>query len=138
MLERRRPFSLLVFVSFEILLSLPLALTLGQHARFGFFLVLCLLYVSLITSTTGTPSGDWSLSLAITAQLLKALDMFVLHRAEATFRRNDALHIDPATLSFGKKLAWASELIHTPRGVNWNWEIPYICYVGTESRRFVL
>lgn len=138
MLERRQPFSLPVFISFEILLSLPLALPLGQHARFGFFLVLCLLYLNLITSTTGNPSGDWALGLAITPQLFKALDTFVLHRAEAVFRRNDALNVDPTNLPFGKKLAWASELIHTPRGVNWNWENPYICYVGTESRRFVL
>jgi hypothetical protein len=138
MLEQRRHFSLSAFISFEILLSLPLALPLGQHARFGFFLVLGLLYLNLITSTTGTPSGDWALGLAITPQLVKALDMFILHRAEAVFRRNEALHVDPATLPFYKKLAWASELIHTPRGVNWNWEIPFICYVGTESRRFVL
>jgi hypothetical protein len=134
----RQPFPLAAFVAFELLLSIPLALSLSQLTRLGFFLVLSLLYFNIITSTTGTPSGDWSLGLAITPQLLKALDMFVLNRAEAEFRRNDALNADPAALSFWKKLGWASELIHTPRGVGWNWEIPYVCYVDTESRRFVL
>lgn len=136
--DERQPFPVAAFVAFELLLSIPLALPLGQPPRLGFFLMLSLLYFNIITSTTGTPSGDWSLGLAITPQLLKALDMFVLNRAEAVFRRNDALDADPAALSFWKKLGWASELIHTPRGVGWNWEIPYVCYVDTESRRFVL
>lgn len=134
----RQPFPLAVFVAFEFLLSIPLALPLGQPARLGFFLVLCLLYFNIITSTTGTPSGDWSLGLAITPQLLKALDTYVFNRAEEVFRRNDALDADPAAFSFWKKLGWATELIHTPRGVGWNWEIPYVSYVDSESRRFVL
>jgi len=136
MRDQRPSISSPAFIMFEVLLSLPLALTLGRHARLGFFLVLCVLYWNIITSTTGTPVGDWSVGLSITPQLLKALDMFLLHQAETDFRRNDIL-VDPATMTFGRKLAWATELIHTPRGVNWNWEIPYICYVGTESRRFV-
>lgn len=137
-MDQRQPLPIWAFLSFEILLSLPLTLNQGQRTRFAIFLVLCLLYHTIITATTGTPSGDWSLGLAITPQLLKALDVFVLNRAEDCFRRRDALHTDPASLGFFKKLVWATELMHTPRGVNWNWEVPYICYIGTQSRRLVL
>ncbi|KAI9879021.1 MAG: hypothetical protein M1830_009820 [Pleopsidium flavum] len=134
-----RPLSIPVLLLFEALLFIPLLFspfTLRGHL---FFPVLLALYIHLVTSTTGSPATDWSLVLAITPQLFKASDVLLLTDAERDLRWTGHEDENPADYNFRKKLAWAIELVNTPRGVGWNWEVPYICYVGTSSRRqFIL
>lgn len=128
--------SLFYLVIFEVLLFFPLCLRPFYCRALVFFPVLCAAYYLVITSSSlGSAPADWSLALAITPQLLKALDIWVLTNAEKELRRVDSLSEDPVTFGTWKKVYWAIELISTPRGVGWNWEVPYVCYTGTSSRR---
>lgn len=130
------PFHLSTFILFEILLFLPLLFRPFPLRGFLVFPVLFALYCRIVTSTTGNAASDWSLALAITPQLLKALDVLLLTNAERSLRRLDALEENPEAFGTLRKSCWAFELMTTPRGVGWNWEIPYICYAGTESRGY--
>lgn len=133
-----RPLSPVEIIAFELLLFLPLLLPPSLARRILVFPVLGVLFYRVVTSTTLSPALDWSIPLALTPQLLKAFDVYVLNNAEADFRRTGPEnHMDPRQFGLRKKLIWAFELINTPRGVGWNWEVPYVCYVGTESRRQV-
>lgn len=126
---------ILHLIVFEVLLFFPLCIRPFHGRALVFFPLLCAVYGWIITSSLGNPSSDWSIGLAITPQLLKALDVWVLTNAEIELRRVDSVNDNPVDFGFGKKIGWAIELISTPRGVGWNWEIPYICYTGTASRR---
>ena len=128
------PFPLPIFIAFETLLFLPLLLRPFPLRGYLVFPVLLALYCRIVTSTTGDAASDWSLALAITPQLLKALDVLLLTDAERSLRRLDELEEDPESFGPLKKLCWAFELMATPRGIGWNWEVPYVCYAGTESR----
>lgn len=129
------PSPILHIIIFEVLLFFPLCIPPFSGRALVFFPLLCAVYCCIITSSLGNPSSDWSLALAITPQLLKALDVWVLTNAEIELRRVDSVNDNSIDFGFGKKIWWAIELISIPRGVGWNWEMPYICYTGTASRR---
>lgn len=130
-----QPVSLVQLVIFQVLLFLPLCLRPFHGRALVFFPLLCTVYYRLATSSLGSAPLDWSLTLAITAQLLKALDVWVLTNAESDLRRTHSVSEDPVNFTIWNKVCWAVELISTPRGVGWNWEVPYVCYTGTTSRR---
>ena len=130
-----QPLSLFDVFAFQVLLFFPLCLRPFHGRALVFFPLLCAIYHRLVTSSLGDAPLDWSLALALTPQLIKALDVWVLTDAERELRRVDALHEDPVKFDIWKKIAWAVELVSTPRGVGWNWEVPYVCYAGTTSRR---
>lgn len=130
-----QPLSFLDLFAFQVLLFFPLCLRPFHGRALVFFPPLCAVYYRLITASLGDTPLDWSLALALTPQLIKALDIWVLTDAEGELRRVNALREDPATFDIWKKTAWAFELVSTPRGVGWNWEVPYVCYAGTTSRR---
>ncbi len=136
MRNEAQPFSLSTLILFEVLLFVPLLFRPSRYRGLVFFPLLFALYYRIINSTTGSAPSDWSLALAITPQLFKVLDVLVLTNAEKELRRVDALEKNPEAFGAWRKLCWAVELINTPRGVGWNWEVPYICYVGTASRGY--
>ncbi|KAK8131990.1 hypothetical protein PG999_000163 [Apiospora kogelbergensis] len=129
---------------FQVILTVTPILPHGQHNSFWLasFVILASLYLRILQSSAGSPSADWGLALAITPQLGKAFDFFVLHPTETRQLREHKSHQDQArsngVASWAKKFLLSMEMIHTPRGVGWNWEIPYVCYVGTESKRSFL
>ena len=135
-MDEAQPFPFLTLALFEFVLSISLAIP-NFHYR-GLFIVLLLLglYIRMILSSTGSPKTDWSLALSITPQLGKALDMLILTDAEATLRKEGDSTVHPNELPLWKKMCWSFEIINTPRGVGWNWEIPYICYSGCASRKY--
>ena len=130
------PFSLQIFILYEIFLFLPLTLPPFPYRGHIFFPILLLLFLRLITSTTQTPAYNWCIGLAVPTQLLKAFDILILTNAEKDCQRNKDHGEDPETFGMFRKLGWSFELVSTPRGVGWNWEVPYICYAGTETRRY--
>ncbi|KAK8104723.1 uncharacterized protein PG998_011756 [Apiospora kogelbergensis] len=129
---------------FQVILTVTPILPHGQHNSFWLasFVILASLYLRILQSSAGSPSADWGLALAITPQLGKAFDFFVLHPTETRQLREHKSHQDQArsngVASWAKKFLLSMEMIHTPRGVGWNWEIPYVCYIGTESKKSFL
>lgn len=136
MQQNPHPFSLPLFILFETLLVLPLLFRPFPLRGFLVFPVLFALYCRITTSSTYHAASDWSLALAITPQVLRALDVLLLTDAERSLRRLDELEEDPAAFGTWRKFCWAVELMITPRGIGWNWEVPYICYAGTGSRGY--
>lgn len=122
------------FILFEVFLVVPLLFNPVRFRGFVSFSILLALFYQIIMSTTGSHITDWSIGLTITPHLLKALDVLLMTDAERSLRRNEALEDDPAAFGLFTKTCWAFELIHNSRGVGWNWEVPYVCYTGTESR----
>ena len=136
MSDETRPLSLVALALFEIILSICLAIPPICHRGLFLFSSLLGLYCHIITSTTGHPRTDWALALSITPQLGKAFDLLLLVDAEKSLRRCCNLANDPSQLSIFGKLCWSFEVVHTPRGVGWNWETPFICYNGSRTRRY--
>lgn len=136
MQKNSHPSPIPIFFLFEILLFLPLIFRRFPLRGFLVFPVLLALYCRIIASTTGNAASDWSLALAVTPQLLQALDVLLLTNAERSLRRLDALEENPEAFGIFRKSCWALGLMTTPRGVGWNWEVPYICYAGTGSRGY--
>lgn len=130
------PLSFLALALFETILSVSLAIPPFRLRGFVLLSLLSGLYYHIIQSTAGDPRTDWLLALSITPQLGKALDVLLLVDAEETLRKSGDLEIHPNRLPFWKKLCWSVEVIHTPRGVGWNWETPYICYSGCGTRKY--
>ena len=128
------PLSLPVLALFEVVLSLSLVVPPIRYRGCILFSLLLGLYVHIVRSSTGNQGGDWALGLSITPQLGKAFHLLLLVDAEKELRRKQELKLDPNHFSFLRRLYWALELVHTPRGVGWNWETPYISYSGTASR----
>ena len=130
-----RPLSLPILALFETVLSISLAVPPIRYRGCLIFSFLLGLYVYIVRSSTGNQSADWALGLSLTPQLGKAFYLLLLVEAEKSLRRNDELRLDPSRFPLRRKLCWSLELVHTPRGVGWNWETPYICYSGTSNRR---
>ena len=128
--------SLLAVALFEVILSISLAFPPVRHRGTILSFLLFGLYCYIVQSTTGYPKTDWALALSITPQLGKAFDLLLLVDAEKTLTRNCDSKVHPDRVPFWKKLCWSIEIVHTPRGVGWNWETPYICYSGCETRRY--
>lgn len=137
MRSEAEPLSFLALALFETILSVSLAIP-PLRLR-GFFLLSLLsgLCYHILQSTTGDPRTDWLLALSITPQMGKALDVLWLVDAEKTLRKHGDLEVHPNRLPFWQKLCWSVEVIHTPRGVGWNWETPYICYSDCGTRRYL-
>ena len=128
------PLSLPMLALFEVVLSVSLFVPPIRYRGCLLFSLLLGLYVCIVGSSTGNQSTDWALGLSTTTQMGKAFYLLLLVDAEKELRRKHERRLDPTQFPFWRRLCWSFELVHTPRGVGWNWETPYICYSATASR----
>lgn len=127
----------ILLITFQLSLILPLILSAAAHLRYAAFVCLAVQYILIITTTTGNASLDWGLGLAITPQLLKGLELFLICTpAEVHYVRDPSHTPKQQSLTLKQKLEWVLELVYAPRGIGWNWEVPYICYAATGTRKY--
>lgn len=128
------------YISFQILFSVSLALP--KHlGRSTYFMILCGLYVYLVRHTTHSPLCDFSLGLQMTVQLGRAIDFLLLTDPDQAFFKIDhgggtSTHSDSPTLS--QRVLRSFDLMHSPRGIGWNWEVPHVSYAGCHSKRYAV
>ncbi|KAI9836331.1 MAG: hypothetical protein M1837_003398 [Sclerophora amabilis] len=133
-----KSFSMFDLVAFEVIFLTPLILPPFPFRGVIFFSLLTVCYAGIVRSTTGEPLFDWCLGLSTTTQMFKSSDLLILSDPERDFWQNGKQSGDALQLGPWEKTKWAAELAYSPRGVGWNWEIPYISYSGTKSRRSFL
>ncbi|KAF2014335.1 hypothetical protein BU24DRAFT_492988 [Aaosphaeria arxii CBS 175.79] len=132
--------SVALMVSFQLTLTLPLLLLPeNRPVRMVVIVLLVFQYVNLVNTSSGDAAMNWGLGLAITPQLLKGFEIYITHTPASEHFHRIRLRDEPVDGSNGsnglsERLLWALELVYTPRGIGWNWEIPYVCYIGTESK----
>jgi len=129
----------ILFISLQLTLSLPHLLPPHPYIRYTAFVCLIVQYVVLVGTNSGNSTLEWGIGLATTPQLLKGLVLFIIHAPATAFHRRHCNDIRVRKrVALWDRLQWIFELVYAPRGIGWNWEIPYIYYGGADSKTYVL
>ncbi|KAG5714972.1 hypothetical protein E4T56_gene5371 [Termitomyces sp. T112] len=136
--ETRPPFPFVTFLLVpDILLALALALDLPKRTRVAFFVVFALVCYQGLQYTTGDKMQDYSMGSTIGGQFFTALHLLLLAEPIRHYRHFSD-HDDPSTRSLFKKVYWTACIIHSPRGIGWNYQTPYVPDRPTIQRGFFI
>ncbi|KAG6908488.1 hypothetical protein DXG01_004422 [Tephrocybe rancida] len=138
-LSSRPSFPILTFLVLpDILLALVLALDLSKKTRICFFIGFALICYKSLQHTTGDKFTDYSMGTTVGGQFFTALHLLLFVRPLREYRHLEDKD-DPRKKSLIRRVYWSGCVIHSPRGVGWNYQIPNISPTpSTPNTRFIL
>ncbi|KAF8065364.1 membrane bound O-acyl transferase family-domain-containing protein [Lyophyllum atratum] len=124
--EGRPPFPFLTFLVVpDILLAFALALDLSKRTRLISFVAFAWVCYEGLLYTTGDKMQDYSMGSTIGGQFFTALHLLLIVEPIRQFRHSTDVD-DPRTRPLLKRVYWAGCIIHSPRGIGWNYQTPHV------------
>ncbi|KAG7448101.1 uncharacterized protein BT62DRAFT_753427 [Guyanagaster necrorhizus] len=123
----RPPFPLLKFLVLpDLFLAAVLAIGLPKWARVIYLLgFVGLTYRGLQYSTGPDKMQDYAMGSTLGGQLFTAIHLLLLAEPIIQYRHFSDTD-DPQKRSFLRRVYWAACIIHSPRGIGWNYEVSHV------------
>lgn len=121
--DGRKPFSPGIYLVLpDILLACIVAANPNKSWRLAFSVAFTILTIHALSYTTGDKLQDYSTGSTLSGQVLTACYLLLFTKLVDDFQYiSDSRPL--ASLSFWKRIYWAACIIHSPRGIGWNYQV---------------
>ncbi|KAJ3830664.1 membrane bound O-acyl transferase family-domain-containing protein [Lentinula raphanica] len=122
----RTPFSMALYLVLpDLLLAIVLAFGLQLRFRVVFYLLFSYACISGLQYTTGDKFQDYSAGSTLGGQFFTAMHLLLFAEPLTEYRHREDKD-DPRGRSLWRRTIWSWRIIHSPRGLGWNYEVSNI------------
>jgi hypothetical protein len=111
----------------DILLATVLAGELSLTFRFGFYVIFAYICISGLSFSTLDQMSDYSMGSTLGGQFFTALHLLLLAQPISQYKHHSDVGEEPRGRPFWKKWFWSACVIHSPRGIGWNYQASTYC-----------